>query len=518
MIDTKLTGGVRNAAHLVVAAAGVGVTFVLSTVVMDQVPDSVLVAVVTLIAAVMGLVLLGVKDAVAAARSSREDLVRAAAGGVAALWAAPFLVLIQRASDAPSGAVVLFHTTALWGVILAGVWWIESARVQKWLSRGTAEESAPLASAVRATWLAPVAAVASAVGSAGVLANWERPSSFSPFIKYPAQEVLMLVAGLVFVAGSLLIVRSLRSLAPRTAALAALVAAAATAAIVALPAAAGSLGSLQRLSAEFVLLGVGAFALAWGWVGAISAFGVARSSAVFLVAPALLTLLSVLERATGVYGPNPILWQGAITGAALCVTGAGTVLAARTTTPPRPELGTEGAAEKPAPAFFATVPAFMMLKTARVLGAVAAVAALAGMFLPALRATSVGSMPVPFQATWAMRGFECASPWVAFAGAAVAVAASLLAPTKLSRPALVLALLTVAAAAFAYPMLLDTPLHTWNNWIPSDVQQTYGTEYALFTVEVITNLASMVAIVAAAAGATALLASAVLRATPVEDH
>jgi hypothetical protein len=41
----------------------------------------------------------------------------------------------------------------------------------------------------------------------------------------------------------------------------------------------------------------------------------------------------------------------------------------------------------------------------------------------------------------------------------------------------------IVVAVCAYPFLLDTTLHTWNSWIPSDVLTSYGTEYARFTVD-----------------------------------
>ena len=42
-------------------------------------------------------------------------------------------------------------------------------------------------------------------GAAAVLANWERPSSFSPFVRYPTEDVAMLVAGAAWAAFSVLV-------------------------------------------------------------------------------------------------------------------------------------------------------------------------------------------------------------------------------------------------------------------------------------------------------------------------
>ena len=176
----------------VIAAVGLLVVYVMTTVVMDQVPDTVLVGVGLLLAALVVLAVYGRGSVVGDVRSHRSASMLAAFGGVACFWLAPLVVLTQRASDAPSGAVVLFHTTALWGAIAAFSWWVH---------RGP-----------RATYLAPAGAVAAVVGAAGLLANWERPSSFSPFIKYLQPELLMLVAGLVFAVGSYGLVLAARSL------------------------------------------------------------------------------------------------------------------------------------------------------------------------------------------------------------------------------------------------------------------------------------------------------------------
>jgi len=479
-VIATFTKQARQLTPVLVAAVGVCMTFVLTTVVMDQVPDTLLLAVPLLIAAGGAAVLLGAREALSKMRSTPRPVIMAAVGGVAAFWAAPLIVLSQRASDAPSGAVVLFQATALWGVLAACTW--------------------ALAAAEKTTYLAAIGAFASAVGSAAILANWERPSSFSPFVKFPVQEVLIVAAGAVFVVGSLALVRAARVLGSRSAAFIAIVASAGVAGIVALPTLGDSLGQLSRLSAEFALLGIGVFAFAWGWVAATEQRGVALSAPALLVAPVLLTLLSVLERATGVYGPNPILWRGALPGMALCVAGAAL---------------TSTSSERVAPLQMAARYPLALTATRWVSGLALAIA-LVALGLPVLRANSVGVIPVPFEVTWAMLGYEAAAGWLPVAAALVVFAASSLASSKTSRTALVLAAITALTAVVAYPFLLDTPLHTWNNWIPSDVQQTYGTEYARFSVQVIASPAGMAAVIASALSAIGLLACAFLIA-PTED-
>lgn len=452
--------------------------FVMSTVVMHQVPDTVQVSVFCVIAGLLGLATLGARAALSSVRTRPRDALFAAAGGVAGFWLAPLITLSQRASDAPSGAVVLFLTTALWGVI---------ACVTAW---GFAPKTTSA--------LALAAAVASAVGSAAVLANWERPSSFSPFIKYPQQELVIVLAGVAFAVGALALVRASRELDRRAVTLIAIVSAAVVSVVAAVPQLPSVAGDLSRLSSEFVLLGLGAYALAWGWSHVVTTRGVVSASPALLAAPALLTLLSVLERMTGVYGPNPIQWGGAVPGVVLCIAGATVVYLAA------PQVRSDGWRSG-------------ALLISRICAGLACAAAAVGLFLPALRAASVGTLPEPFEAIWAMYGFESAAAWLPVAGSLVLLAASMLAPHRLGRTAAVLASVTTFVAAWAYRPLLDTPLHTWNNWIPSDVQQTYGTEYARFSVEIITSPASIAAVVLSVVGALALVIAA-LKVVTVEDE
>lgn len=464
------------------ASIGTAMVFVLTTVVMDQVSDAVLVAAALVIAAALAAVLLDARSVLAGYRAAPRQTVVGALGGVAALWAAPLLVLTQRASDAPSGAVVLFHTTALWGVIAAASWWVSPRK---------------------STSLAFAGAVVSAVGGAAILANWERPSSFSPFVKYPMQESLMLLAGVVFVAGSIAVVRAARASGDaRHVTLAAILAAAVVAAVVATPTASAALPALSRLSAEFVLLGVATYGFAWGWLSAVDNRGVASGSVALLIAPVVMTLLSVVERSTGVWGPNPILWDGALAGAGVCVAGAvvvfGSIGPADDTRPTRIEPRT--------------------LLGARVLAAVGLAAGVVALFLPALGARSVGVMPVPFDVSWSMLGYETAVGWLPVAGAGVVLVASLLAPLRITRISLIAASIASLVTAFVYPSLGETPLHTWNNWVPSDVQQTYGTEYARFTVQAMSSPVGQVALAISVVAALLLLASTLVPASVKDSH
>jgi len=478
---TSLTiGSAQRFVSLAVAAIGAAASFVLTTVLMDQVPDVLLLAVALGVASACALALLGPRQALRLVRELPREALLACAGGASAFFVAPVLVLSQRASDAPSGSVVIFLTTSLWGLVAALSWWVARPRA--------------------VTYLAPVGAFASVVGAAAVLANWERPSSFSPFVKFPVQELTIVGAGILFVAGSLVLTRAARPLGTRATTLLAVLSAAALALALGLPSAAASATELSRLAAEFVLLGLATYALVWGWVSGCALGGVALSAPALLTVPVLLTLLSILERTTGVYGPNPILWRGAVPGMVVCMTGA-----AVTYLSGAPAHGAQNVTQRSR-----LLVAIMWIAGAALIVGVALLA------FPALRAHSVGILPEVFEVTWTMRGFEAAASWLPLVSALLVVTGAALAPSRATRAALLAAGIAAVAAAVAYPFLLDTPLHTWNNWIPSDVQQTYGTEYARFTVQAIRSPLAVGALIASSGSALGLMIATVMN-RPVEE-
>jgi hypothetical protein len=107
-----------------------------------------------------------------------------------------------------------------------------------------------------------------------------------------------------------------------------------------------------------------------------------------------------------------------------------------------------------------------------------------------------------FSARFAMLGFETIGGWLA-----LAVALLLLVEwVGRSRPTLGraagIALVAVVATA-SWAALRYVPVHTWVPWIPAEVQQDYGTEYASIVFSP-TATPLQVAALAAAAAAAAL--------------
>ncbi|MBE0477203.1 MAG: hypothetical protein IBX62_08920 [Coriobacteriia bacterium] len=360
--------------------------------------------------------------------------VSAVAGASAAL--APLLVSAYRYSDAPAGSIVVFVTTSLWGaaamLAVVGSCW-----------------------RMRRDWTPLAGVLLAAVAGAGVLANWERPSSFSPVVRFLDEQAMMLLAGVLWVAGLAALGWLARSRPVR--------------AVVA-GYAGGSLLTAAALVAGYgvtgtQLLSVGSYAVAAAFATASAVWLAARRrlglvGPALLAAPVLISGLTFLEQATGMFGPRPLL-AGPVLGASVLVAlGIGAAV-------PLP------AGRRPAAP-----------SRADVLGRSLAVAALASaavaLAAPALRVTVHGmrSSGDAFDAVFAMRGFEALGAWLALAGGLLALAA--FAGRRL--PA-VPALAALASSGAALTPLGGTPLHTWVSWIPPEVQQDYGTEYAYIVFE-----------------------------------
>ena len=454
--------------------AGSSVWFVVSTVVMDQIPDAALMAVALLVALAFVSAFAGtpLMDRVRVAGARETAL--AAAGGVLA-WFVPFmLVLTQRATDAPSGTETLFFSTA---------GWVLTAVVVALAFR----EERPSFTLIAGSLLA-------ILGGAALLANWERPSSFSPFMKFPAEESLMLVAGVVFALGLLLGRRSTRILGARTALWIGVASAALVAVVVAVPGGFGSSATVGRVWPQLLLLGVALATLAIGVSALTASRGIARAISWMALTPVALTGLSAIERLTGVFGPTPIVWLGATGGAVLACLG---VLVMQTSS-----LLAEIPSSERRPARRASTLTFIVI-------AFAGASALSGavsLFLPAFSASVTGMVEsgAAFSASWTLIGVEAAVGWLPLCVGLLALAVVVDLRRADSITGRLVAAVSGVAAIAAYPLIVATPLHTWNRWIPAEIQQAYGTEYARLTLEVAPQVLRF------AAAALALVACAAL--------
>jgi hypothetical protein len=398
----------------------------------------------------------------------------AAAGGLLAFFVPPAIVAAVRLSDAPSGSVVVFWAAGGWALLAALV-----AAFLAWRSHSRGGAALALTGALTAL-----------AGVSAVVANWERPSSFSPLIRFAGQQMAILLAGAFLVVGALLLVSAIRSSnAGGTLATAGIAALGGATLWVAVSGPLVAFRSLSDLPVQVALA-----AVAWGAFCvllplALRDRGLASSAASIALAPVLLSALTWVEQLVGVAGPQPFIVPGVIAGSLIAIAGASALLVAR---------GTPEAIVRP-----------LWLRIVAWLPTALAVVAL---FLPAITATVDvdNHADAVFKGSWTMLGLESVAAWCAVALALLLAAVALTARQRLVP-------LVGAAACVAWFVLQSVPTHVLNGWLSPAVQSYYGTEYGSISFTAVTNVAMLLAVGLTALGFLAVLTLNALRRTPAVD-
>lgn len=420
---------------------GAAAAYLLTTVLMDALPDTALVAGAAIIAAV-ATALVTRPSLRRMRRAPRAAVARAAVGGLACWWAAPLLVLAQRATDAPSGAETLFFTTSVFGVacVVFGYVW----------------HSGP-----RPSFIVPASAAVALAGAAGLLASWERPSSFSPFARFPVQEVWMCAAAVVFALGAVSLASATRRLGACDAGSVGLLCAALVGALASLPSIPVLAAVPSSAWSGVLYLGLATALLSASWIRVGERHGIEVAGAALLLGPVALTVMAGVERLGTVYGASPVDWPAAL--ASIGVIGLAVFVLWQAQAETRSVLA---------------------MPTPRVLGSLVGalvIVAFGSLFSPALTVSVSAHAAEPFSAIWVQPGYLSAAGWMVFAAAVMGSSAALAWRAGWSRRSCVSgAALGLACCAAAVP-LGATTLQTQNRWIPAAVQQAYGTEYAQLT-------------------------------------
>lgn len=350
---------------------------------------------------------------------------------------APLVVFANRSSDAPPGSVVAFWTTVFVGALLVAAGSLRTSR-------------AVLGSATSLVLLA---------AGAGVLANWERPSSFSLFVRYAGPQIMMLIAGAVWVVSVTVMLSALRRSGWGGAVVPLAGGAFAGGAVLL----ASASESLSMVASPIVLLAAGASAVQFLMLLSLGpAMGEVVSGTAIAAAPAAITLLTVVESVVGVLGPRPILVVPVIAAAALGLAASVVAVSAS---------AQAGAAGPDTARRWSRVMALMALCVAAV-----------GLAAPTLHVAVRGGLSSgqAFAADFSMLGYETVAGITVFALAGMVAAAAF---SSASRRVWVSVLVCTVIGAFAWFVLRPMPLHTWVSWIPPEVQQDYGTEFASLVFE-----------------------------------
>lgn len=362
--------------------------------------------------------------------------VAAGAGGFAI---APWVVMANRYTDAPPGSETLFFSVTCWGAMLA--------------------VAAAMSSRHRLSRFG--GALLALGGTAAVVANWERPSSFSPLVRYASEELFMLAAGVLWVVLVLVLLGAARRSALPAAALRAGLGGAAAGLVLA--GVSFSAGSLSV--SDFAGTGVWAYGIATGLATASTLVIVRARSAsavagAYLLVPSAMSLLLGLEGVFGSRGPNPLLVEPIIGATVIVISGIWM------------------AWEHPAARADSSITGgCTVIVVARIVAVCAVAAALVALALPGLTATVQGlrADSTDFRAVFDLYGFEVAGAWLALGVAVAALGLSFERPAGLAARWRALAFI---AAAAAWPFVAATPFRTLARFIPSDVQVDYGSEFA----------------------------------------
>jgi hypothetical protein len=391
----------------------------------------------------------------------------ACAGGLLAVFGPVAVLAAVRLSDAPAGSIVVFWMSGGWALLAAGLAAIAAARVRDGVR----------AAAALAAGLVGIA------GAAGVVANWERPSTFSPLVRFPLQELAILGAGALMIWGALTIVRAARE----SSLDGALVWAAAAAAAVGLlwVVVSGLPAAWASLLEQPVQVAIAA--VAWGTVcvalpRVLRDGGPAGAAALLVVAPVLLSGLILLEQAVGVAGPQPMIAGGVAAGAVTLAAGAVALWRSRD-------------AERRAG----------LRRFTLVLLAVPLALSCVALALPAITANAqVTVTGGEFVGSWTLFG------WESIAGVTVFALALLLTAIAVERRPRWTAAAGLAACA-VWPLTLSVPTHVLTAQLTPGLEQYYGTEYASIGFTAVTSPWAVAAVVTCAAGFAALIVSDIRR-------
>jgi hypothetical protein len=402
----------------------------------------------------------------------------AAGGGLLLVLGAAAVVASARMTDAPAGSSVGFWTAGGWAAVAA-----VAAAVAAWRARAR-----PL------VLLSLAGGVAVLAGVAGVVADWERPSSFSPLVRFAPQEMALLIAGVFAVVGALILVRSARE-GSLDDALVCAAAAGAGGGLVWWVVEGMALRALSERPVEIALA-----SLAWGAVCAslprvLRSEGPARSGAMLALAPILLTALIGVEQLVGVAGPQPMIVRGVVAGGLVLLAGAVALWWSRL-----PSAAPGGGVEPPSgpgPRYASLLP--------KGLGLAALALATVGLATPALTATANVSMEAGrFVGSWTLLGWESVAGVSALA--LVAVAGALV---RARRPAVPAAVALAACAAWS--QLADVPMHVLTGTLTPGIEQYYGTEYGSITFVAVTNWWFTAAVILASSVLVILVANRIAR-------
>jgi hypothetical protein len=353
--------------------------------------------------------------------------------GALALALVPHLIYSNRYTDAPAGSIVVFWVTAFVGGVLCMIPFGDRVHVRTRAAAG----------------------LLGLIAAAGVLANWERPSSLNLLVRFTSEQLIYGLAGVLWAAFAVALAAAVRRGTAREVVVPASLGGLLGALVLALsPGLSVTLEALLRPSA--VVFAVSSALLLLVVISLAARYGPALPGTALIAVPSALSLLSIVEMMTGAFGPRPILVDEVMWATVL---GAAAVVVA---------LWSHGVSYAGArSALYPRAVAFAAL-------ALGVTALFADSLAAEVRGTTAANQA--FRAGFEMSGYETLGGWIVVCVALVSLALAFIRRTRMA--ALIPVIALALAAVPAWFALRFVPLHTWVTWIPPEVQQDYGTEYA----------------------------------------
>lgn len=389
----------------------------------------------------------------------------------------PLVIFANRYSDAPKGSVVLFWTVVVAGTAL----WLLGA-----LERRTRVLLAP-------------GAMLAMTGAMGVLANWERPSSFSLLSRYATEQLTMGAASAVWALSMYYLIHRIR--AEGWARVSVPFSVASIAAGIALLLFASSPG--DAFVTTTLLAAACAALVAFLTLTLAASGGIPMAASALVVAPVVVSAITFIESVLGMRGPRPLLATQVLAASMLCV--AGVLMVWRLSKDRLPCAEAPDAADVPNSAgseLTDTIPTARPAIVARWIGTLAVLLAGIALVTPGVAVRVRGVREAgSFTANFTMRGFETVGGWTVLALALVVLAVAFR-PTAGN---IVRGSLALAPGLLGWWFLRFVPLHTWISWIPPEVQQDYGSEYASIVFAPVEAWWQVATLLVCGAGASILL-------------
>lgn len=325
------------------------------------------------------------------------------------------------------------------------------------------------------------------LGMVSILANWERPSTFSPFSRYPKEEMFILLAAFCWALFTVHARKVLKRHDPITVTYITLGLSLIPVLILAM--ARDGLKVIQTISSAdwlvVLLLGVVCTAVAYLlWYHVLTEVEASKAGASLLLTPVFLTALMAVERRIGFFGTSPIVVVPVITGIILILAGVGVTwlmwlskekMVAPLLVGERQFILGEG----------------WLGKTLIFFAAGSLILAVIAFFLP-IKVNHIQGVLLNdaiYESEWRTNGYDSIGGYLLLLMGATNVIAAL---RYLRRRYDSLQLL--GWAGFSALLLLsvrfagDTVFFSWTPWIPVEIQHAIGTEYVRIWKTAVTNV------------------------------